>query len=340
MATRSAERFKRPVIALLAKRAAHRCSNPDCRAITTGAAVKASGIVNVGEAAHIYGAHPGSARYDPKMASAARSDIANAIWLCSNCHKQVDDDEAKFPAGLLFEWVKEHELEVGRMVGKAGAEVRRKYEDRYLEEFGKLSYRAERLLIQKTDFWEYRLTSEMLRYEMAPILQRWRALERGLYMRPLNRILNEDFLRWIDLRIKEILHIVSAFGELFNVEFARSWGIPGVAGDAGEIVATTRLYAEMCRCALEWEEMVRFASVDEIFDEVLSLFPGIAGYLIDEAAKAPAFLSEILLQPNPAGEFNLKIVLELPEGWPEQVADAQNRAIEAYLAEKEAVAFD
>lgn len=73
-----------------------------CGAITIGPADEPNGTVNVGEAAHIYGANPGSARYDPGMASVDRGAIANAVWLCGNCHKLVDDNPGKYPAGLLF----------------------------------------------------------------------------------------------------------------------------------------------------------------------------------------------------------------------------------------------
>ncbi|WP_201786048.1 hypothetical protein [Novosphingobium barchaimii] len=305
-------------------------------AITTGPTDLPAGTVNVGEAAHIYGAHPGSARYDPKMVSSARSDITNAIWLCGNCHKLIDDDEARFPAGILFEWVKQHELEIGRMIGKAGAEARRRYEVRYLEEFGRISYRAERLLIEKSDNWEYRLTAEMLRYEMSPVLQRWRALQRGLYMLPAVPVPASEFFRWTSLRMAEIRGIARAFGELMNVEFGRSWGdrsLPKSSGDASEIVATTRLFAEMCRSALVWEETVQFAKVDDIFSEMLSLLAGVAGYLIDEAAKVPAFLSEILTEDPKAGEHRLSIVLGLPEGWAEKLDNAGERALQAYDAE-------
>lgn len=72
-------RFKPSTVALLAKRAANRCSNPDCGAITSGPTEDLNGSVNVGQAAHIYGANPGSARFDPTMTVAERSDISNAI---------------------------------------------------------------------------------------------------------------------------------------------------------------------------------------------------------------------------------------------------------------------
>ncbi|HEX8585111.1 MAG TPA: HNH endonuclease [Allosphingosinicella sp.] len=137
---RNVNRFTKPIIATLAKRAANRCSNPDCGALTSGPARKRTASVNVGEGAHIFGAHESSARYDAAMEPAERASIENAIWLCGNYHKLIDDDPARYPAGLLFEWQREHERQIMEQVGKAGAELRRRYEERQLEELGKLSY--------------------------------------------------------------------------------------------------------------------------------------------------------------------------------------------------------
>lgn len=316
------DRFKRAVIVTLAMRAANQCSNPDCRAITSGPSMDPSNSVNVGEAAHIYGANSGSARYDPKMLSSDRSALSNAIWLCATCHKIVDDDPSRFPPGLLFEWQREHERYIAAKVGKAGAEIRRRFEERHLEEFGTLTYLAERLIIDKENFWEYHLTSEVLRFEMAPVLRRWNALQRGLYLKQSARIEKSDFFPWVQNRIAEIRAIATAFSELINVEFSRAWGEPGVPGNDIEIVETCRLFREMAQSALSWEEAVRFVTVDEIFSNVRSLFIGTAGRIIDEAAKFPIFLSETFSGDPVSGIHHLNLSVSLPDGWGEEVETA------------------
>lgn len=326
MAIKSEDRFKQAIVLTLAKRAANRCSNPDCGAITSGPSENPTASVNVGEAAHIYGAHVGSARYDPLMASTVRSDIANAIWLCGNCHKLIDDDENRYPAGLLFEWVKQHEGDVAQQVGKSGALARLKYERRHLEEFGKISYRAERLLIEKPDAWEYRLTEEVLRFEMAAVLQRWNALKRQLYMRPINLLSKLEFIPWILTRQAEVSQMAATFEALLNKEFSNAWGAPGEPGNEHEIFSTCRLYAEMCASALAWEETVRFADVRGSLKQVHRLYIGVAGGLIDEAAKLPAWMSETFGQGAVSGHYSLSLVLSLPDGWGEAVEKAFENA--------------
>jgi hypothetical protein len=326
------DRFKQTAVATLAKRAANQCANPDCGAVTSGPSDDPSAFVNVGEAAHIYGANPGSARYDPAMESADRSAITNAIWLCGNCHKLVDDDPARFPAGLLFEWQREHERRVAEQVGKAGAAARQRYEQRHLEEFGRLSYLAERIILEKGDFWEYRLTAEVLRFETEPVLRRWNALKRGLYMKPNRRIEKADCVPWAQTRIAELLQMARGFSELLNVEFARAWGEPGVAGSDVEIVSTCRLFSEMCASAVAWEEETRFANVDEIFEEVRRLFVGVAGQLLDEAFKVPAYLGTVFSGEVEPGEYGLHLTVSLPDGWNNSLDVALARAAKKLAA--------
>lgn len=321
--------FAQSLVTTLAKRSANQCANPDCNAITSGPSGVRTRAVNVGQAAHIFGASPGSARYDPAMSSAERSDITNAIWLCGNCHKMVDDDPSRYPAGLLFEWQSSHENSIAPVIGKAGMAARRRYEERHLEEFGKLSYLAERIVTEKGDLWEYKLTSEVLRSELTPVLRRWGAFQRKLYSKPLFRVGLNDSLNWILDRIGEIQNITESFDALLNVEFARAWGEPGVAGVDTDIVEVARLFAGACLAALDWEEAVRFTRVHEVFAPVKDLFIGTAGGIIDEAAKLPAFLA-CMLSDNPKGEYVLSLMLKLPSGWGDDVKAAFDRAYDAY----------
>jgi hypothetical protein len=327
------DRFKQTVIVTLAKRAGNRCSNPDCSALTSGPADNPAASINVGQAAHIFGANPGAARYDPEMQSTDRGNITNAIWLCGNCHKIVDDDPAAYPAGLLFEWQREHERRISEIVGKSGAELRRKYEDRHLEEFGRLSYRAERIILEKGDFWEYRLTAEALRFEMAPVMRKWDSLNRGLYMKPNYIVEKEGGSSWMRLKIAEILQITHALSELLNVEFSRSWGNKGAPGADTLIVETCRLYSGICSSAIEWEESVRFVKIHDIFEETRHILIGTAGHIIEEAFLLPKYLSEKFSGEIVPGSYKVSLTFNTPDGWSEAMEAALARATQAWMAD-------
>jgi tetratricopeptide (TPR) repeat protein len=98
------DNFKQAVVRILANRAGHRCSNPDCRRETSGPQLTNGGSVNIGVAAHISAAAPGGPRFDPEKSQAARSSAANGIWLCQSCAKLVDSDEEHFTIALLLNW--------------------------------------------------------------------------------------------------------------------------------------------------------------------------------------------------------------------------------------------
>jgi hypothetical protein len=96
--------FSRPTKDLLTKRVGYACSNPLCRRRTIGPQDEPTGTVNVGVAAHITAAAPGGPRYDATLTEVQRADSANGIWLCQNCAKLIDSDEARSPGQLLNAW--------------------------------------------------------------------------------------------------------------------------------------------------------------------------------------------------------------------------------------------
>ena len=86
----------------LAQRAGNVCSL--CAAVTAGPSDEHSSAVNnVGVAAHICGALPGSARHNPAMTSAERCHADNGIWLCQTCAKLVDSDVVEWTMMKLLQ---------------------------------------------------------------------------------------------------------------------------------------------------------------------------------------------------------------------------------------------
>ena len=100
------DNFTQKTIEILRNRVAHRCSNPECRIVTTGPTTDPNKVNSVGEAAHIYAAAPGGPRYNKSMTRLQRKSIDNAIWLCSNCADKIDKDSKRYPVELLNEWKK------------------------------------------------------------------------------------------------------------------------------------------------------------------------------------------------------------------------------------------
>jgi hypothetical protein len=89
---------------ILFRRARARCSNPECRKVTCEAHSEADKAVNIGEAAHMTAASPGSFRYDPALSAEERKSADNGIWLCGTCAKLIDSDTQKYTVELLRKW--------------------------------------------------------------------------------------------------------------------------------------------------------------------------------------------------------------------------------------------
>jgi hypothetical protein len=318
----SEDHFAKAVVETIAKRAGSRCSNPDCGALTSGPAEETARAIIVGEAAHIYGARPGSARFDADMAPTERSDITNAVWLCRNCHKVVDADQLGFPAELLFEWKRAHEQQISSEIGKTSSVIRQKLTERTLKEFPGIGYLSEQIIIDRPYAWEYKLTGEILRDFLTPINTRWAHLRDGLYAKPLKIIPTSDILTWNTVRMDEMSAQVSAIDKLLNGVLQESWGAPGEPGDAHKIYTACRLISGACEQVLNWEEEVKFAHVPLSFKDAKDILSGIAGPIIEDVFRVPSHISNVFSDPDATGHHEINIVISLPDGFVERYTDA------------------
>jgi len=110
--------FTYAVKTALAARVGYLCSNPDCRALTSGPQEDPAKAINLGVAAHITAASARGARYDPDLLSEERSASSNGVWLCQNCAKLIDNDAARFSVEVLKKWKANAEAEAKARVGK------------------------------------------------------------------------------------------------------------------------------------------------------------------------------------------------------------------------------
>ena len=102
--TNKRDNFTPKTISVLRERVAAKCSDPDCRIVTSGPSTDKDKVNRIGEAAHICAAAKGGPRYDTKMTSDQRKSIENGIWLCSNCADKIDKDWKRYSVELLHQW--------------------------------------------------------------------------------------------------------------------------------------------------------------------------------------------------------------------------------------------
>lgn len=113
--------FSEMVKRTLTSRVGNRCSNPKCKALTSGPQIDPTKALNLGVAAHITAASPGGPRYDPNLLPEERSGAPNGIWLCQNCAKLIDNDPTRFTTDQLNGWKIAAERDAKERVGKTDA---------------------------------------------------------------------------------------------------------------------------------------------------------------------------------------------------------------------------
>lgn len=101
------ERTKRAI----QDRAGNRCSNPDCRVLTSGPNAHPEKSTKTGVAAHITAGAPGGARFDPSLTTEQRRSAENGIWLCQNCAHFIDTDYLNYSVQRLYEWKAQAEFD-------------------------------------------------------------------------------------------------------------------------------------------------------------------------------------------------------------------------------------
>lgn len=114
------DNFSHKTVEQLKQRAAFICANPKCKKMTVGPSSEADDkVIYFGRAAHICGAAENGPRYDSAMSSEERSNINNAIYLCSNCADMVDDNNGlDFSKKDLEIWRSDHENWVRESLNK------------------------------------------------------------------------------------------------------------------------------------------------------------------------------------------------------------------------------
>ncbi|MBB3308349.1 hypothetical protein FHT78_000078 [Rhizobium sp. BK196] len=313
--------FSKSTIDTLAKRAGFICSNPDCRVSTVGPNAESSKYTTIGEAAHICGARPNSARYNKEMSDSARGEITNAIWLCSNCHTQIDRDPARFPVAILFAWREEHDKFVAVKLGTPSDRIRAEIVSAQLDQFKNYPPIVRRIAADKPIGWEWRLTAELLRYLNRPAFRQLHDLTEGLYTRP-TEIIEDNAITWIRARLTEMETLVPPLEKLLS-RLSHSWGPPRQEGDISEIHHICLLIKQALEQIVRHEERLLFVDLPGEYRPILGMLRDCLGSQAHKLADLPSELEAILalVGTDNGGTAEEPLVLEktitfeLPPDW-------------------------
>lgn len=203
----------------LAKRVGYRCSNPNCRLLTSGPQKDPSKTVNVGIAAHITAASQKGPRYDENITSEQRQDISNGIWLCQNCAKLVDNDSARFSSETLRSWkTKAESAAIDEIEGRSTAPVNQAQQNLFIKveklmpeliekmrnDLRKFPIRREFVLLQKG--WSYWARGHELIYyfdDHADLMNKMRVLQNKALIQEITfnsvkrYVISEEFAEYL-----------------------------------------------------------------------------------------------------------------------------------------------
>jgi hypothetical protein len=256
------------------------------------------------------------------MTDSSRAEITNGIWLCRNCHKLIDTDDQQYSVELIFAWREKHEEYVQSELGSTSDRIRfEKQSSRYVQ-FDEYPPLIRRILIDKPDGWEWRLTAEIMRYLYKPIFRKLDDLRDGLYIGTQEHIGNDEILDWLSNRMSETTNLLTPVVSLLD-RLTESWGELGEPGDPEEINHICCLIKKSLDGILLYEEKIYFACVPDEFEGLIELIKDLLGSQIKKLAEIPDLLDEVvsLIGSENGGStespriIQKTIEFEVPDGW-------------------------
>ena len=109
--------FPDAVLKEIAQKAMFVCSSLQCFRLT-GYGTTEGKARTIAQCAHIYAAGKNGPRANKDASIEFLKSAENGIWLCSICHKLVDDDPTYYTESMLKDWKEQHEKLMRKVVGK------------------------------------------------------------------------------------------------------------------------------------------------------------------------------------------------------------------------------
>lgn len=319
---RDPNRFTEKTKDILAKRAALLCSSPYCDAQTVGPHEDDDRVLSVGEAAHIRGVNPGSARYDESMTPEERRVITNGIWLCRKCAKIIDSERNTYTVDLLYEWKRLHEDSIRREIGaKPGEDEYRKSIEKH---FNNESQPAVQIALDRPNSWQHFLVIELLRNRLNKFESSLDELSRGIVLRPHKFLSELNFIDWLKEKVADLEAIVGCL----MVSSTESLNASQNSDDAIEVLSLVNHISQAFNAILEWETDLKFSIFPDIVESYKDEMSGWASHFIKEIKRVPEEISKIYDNEVVEGKYHVDLVFEPPENMV-KISNKITRAIQA-----------
>jgi len=168
-----------------------------------------------------------------------------------------------------------------------------------LQEFVNESELAKSLALEKPDYWEYKLTIELLRTRIKQVEKKFSELDNGLFFTKLIRPTASDYFKLVSLRFGDLRNLVQFMTKIIENEFEKSWGLPGVSGDPNVIKDVADKFYTGCISAFDIELEIRSFDPPEECQDLNNTLKGIGRTIFDSVKELPNKLEAPFLSENP-----------------------------------------
>jgi hypothetical protein len=136
----------------------------------------------------------------------------------------------------------------------------------------KYSVEAANIVLDKPDFWEYKLFVELLNSYMQDLADKRFDLKYGISFN--NNVVIDDVsevMDWIGNQTNELINLVRISSILINEAAADAFGVPGVAGEHDKIQHVCQRFIEVYSRMIDWKLAFLTLKVEEEFDQILEM---------------------------------------------------------------------
>lgn len=178
-----------------------------------------------------------------------------------------------------------------------------------------------RLVLEKPDFWEYRLFFALMSQELDLRESLTKEHELGLAIGEPERVSDHDLPRWFGTRMTELTKLVDALKLLCGRALQKAMGPPGTPGEAQDIRFVAQRIVEVYERLILWSRRVRLlvsddAELSEVIEDVARLTDKVVNNMRCFAKAGPQELAEQISQVERGGRepaFEFSLVLELSD---------------------------
>jgi len=181
-----------------------------------------------------------------------------------------------------------------------------------LKEFLNESEKAQRIALEKPDYWEYLLTVELLSSKLEPVYRNFSDLERGLSFKKSQNMNKKDFLNFIKSKFDDIVALVKLLKTTIEEEIPFSWGKPGEPGNCFEIKRATDKIIMACTELFEWEFDIVFTHPPDALNKLKQTLIGTTKQIISGIRKIRTDLDKVFQEEDPKGHRRIGFTFKDP----------------------------